>query len=109
MAWKKVDQFISKYISCEEYIKEADDTGTDVSTPGEIATVFYKYKFDTIRDCKTIIINQPEDDICSATIYNKLIHYFNHKRDNVQIIFSTHNPMLVVNLDVDNVIVLEKK
>ena len=42
------------------------------------------------------------------TIENYLINYFNSVRDKKQIIFVTHNPLLVVNLDVDNVINVTK-
>lgn len=41
-------------------------------------------------------------------IENYLINYFNSVRDKKQIIFVTHNPLLVVNLDVDNVINVTK-
>ena len=46
------------------------------------------------------------------TCFNKHIttgpDYFNSIRDKKQIIFVTHNPLLVVNLDVDNVINVSK-
>ena len=37
-----------------------------------------------------------------------MIDYFNSVRDTKQVIFVTHNPLLVVNLDVDNVIDITK-
>lgn len=37
-----------------------------------------------------------------------MLDYFNSVRDKKQIIFVTHNPLLVVNLDVDNVIYVSK-
>lgn len=36
-------------------------------------------------------------------------NYLNNLRNNKQIIFVTHNPLLVINLDVDNVIIMENK
>lgn len=37
-----------------------------------------------------------------------MLDYFNSVRDKKQVIFVTHNPLLVVNLDVDNVIYVSK-
>ena len=54
-----------------------------------------------------MIIDQPEDNISNFKIKEELIKYLNNLRDSKQIIFVTHNPLLVVNLDVDNVIFLE--
>ena len=55
-----------------------------------------------------IIIDQPEDDISSTKITKELLKYIKQVRDYKQIIIATHNPLLVVNLDVDNVICLNK-
>lgn len=41
-------------------------------------------------------------------IENYMLDYFNSVRDKKQVIFVTHNPLLVVNLDVDNVIYVSK-
>ena len=54
------------------------------------------------------MIDQPEDDISMKRIENYMIDYFNSVRDKKQVIFVTHNPLLVVNLDVDNVIDITK-
>ena len=53
------------------------------------------------------MIDQPEDNLSSKNIANYLVKYFNRIRYKTQIILVTHNPILVVNLDVDNVIYLE--
>ena len=54
------------------------------------------------------IIDQPEDDINPNRIKTYLNSYLNSIKDEKQIILITHNPLLVVNLDVDNVIHLTK-
>ena len=41
-------------------------------------------------------------------IESYMLNYFNSVRDKKQVIFVTHNPLLVVNLDVDNVINVNK-
>ena len=47
-------------------------------------------------------------DISNNKISKQLISYIEQIRDNKQIILVTHNPLLVVNLDVDNVLLINK-
>lgn len=76
---------------------------------GEVSIVYYDFKLRNNDNSQSIIlIDQPEDDISNQKISKKLINYFNNERDKKQIIIATHNPLLVVNLDVDNVIYLNK-
>ena len=63
---------------------------------------------DLSKDYDIIIIDQPEDYISSTKITQELLKYIKQVRDYKQIIIATHNPLLVVNLDVDNVICLNK-
>ena len=78
-------------------------------TPGEIAIVFYDFKLKHgDSDKNVIMIDQPEDDISNKIVSDELVKYINENRDKKQIIIVTHNPVLVVNLDVDNVIILNK-
>ena len=55
------------------------------------------------------MIDQPEDNISNSKILNNLIDKFANLRDKKQVILVTHNPLLVVNLDSDNIIYLENK
>lgn len=75
---------------------------------GEVSIVYYDFKLRNNNSKNIILIDQPEDDISNQKISKKLISYFNNERDKKQIIIATHNPLLVVNLDVDNVIYLNK-
>lgn len=75
---------------------------------GEIALTFYQLSLSENHDKDIILIDQPEDDISMKRIENYMLDYFNSVRDKKQIIFVTHNPLLVVNLDVDNVIYVSK-
>ena len=59
-------------------------------------------------ECCVVAIDQPEDDISPKRINDFLIKYLSGIRDKKQILIVTHNPLLVVNLDVDNVIYLNK-
>lgn len=74
------------------------------NTLGEMSISYYKFFTQDDQDWKALIVDQPEDNISNNNISQKLIGYFNAIRDEKQIIFVTHNPLLVVNLDVDNVI-----
>ena len=54
------------------------------------------------------LIDQPEDDVSQKSIHDKLIPYLQKISHKHQILLITHNPQLVVNLDVDNVIFMNK-
>ena len=99
-----VQKFIAEYTREETSIKDENGTDEIGTTPGEIALTYYKLQLSKEIDSDVILIDQPEDDISMKRIENYMIDYFNSVRDKKQVIFVTHNPLLVVNLDVDNVI-----
>ena len=103
-----VQKFITEYTKEETRIKDENGTDEIGTTPGEIALTYYKLQLSKENTNDVILIDQPEDDISMKRIENYLIEYFNSVRDRKQIIFVTHNPLLVVNLDVDNVINISK-
>lgn len=106
---KKVDNFIEKYLSEETYIEKKSSKETMGNTPGELSIVFYDFTLNNPEsDISVILIDQPEDDISNNKISKQLISYIEQIRDNKQIILVTHNPLLVVNLDVDNVLLINK-
>ena len=107
--YNKVDKFIEEYLGEETFIEKDGLKNTVGETPGEISAIHYDFLFnDLSKDYDIIIIDQPEDDISSTKITQELIKYIKQVRDYKQIIIATHNPLLVVNLDVDNVICLNK-
>lgn len=107
--YKKVNSFIDGCTSEETYIEKVSTKESMGKTPGEIAIVFYDFELKHNDEEKNVIlIDQPEDDISNKIISDELIKYINENRDKKQIIIVTHNPVLVVNLDVDNVILLNK-
>lgn len=103
-----VQKFITEYTKEETSIKDENGTDEIGTTPGEIALTYYKLQLSKEIDSDVILIDQPEDDISMKRIENYMINYFNSVRDKKQVIFVTHNPLLVVNLDVDNVINITK-
>lgn len=97
------EKFISDAIKTSDYIMDGADQQIG-NTLGEMSLSYYKFFTQDDQDWKALIVDQPEDNISNNNISQKLIGYFNAIRDEKQIIFVTHNPLLVVNLDADNVI-----
>ncbi len=107
--YKSVEKFIEKYSAEETFIEKKADKKVIGKTPGEISIVYYDFKFNNFDSNKDVLlIDQPEDDISNNKISEDLINYIEKVRDKKQIIIVTHNPLLVVNLDVDNVICINK-
>lgn len=97
------DKFIVDAIKTNDYIMDGADQQIG-NTLGEMSLSYYKFFTQDDQDWGVLIVDQPEDNISNNNISEKLIGYFNDIRNEKQIIFVTHNPLLVVNLDVDNVI-----
>lgn len=79
------------------------------NTLGEMSLVYYKLHTFEKNSWDVLIIDQPEDNISNSNIKKNLISYLHSIQKGKQILFVTHNPLLVVNLDVDNVICLRKE
>jgi len=101
-------KFKDESIITKEYITDADNQQLG-STLGEMSLSYYKFFTQDSDDWNILIVDQPEDNISNNNINQKLISYFQDIRNKKQIIFVTHNPLLVVNLDADNVIFLKKE
>lgn len=106
---QKLNKFINDYSNEKTMISEISSSTSIGNTPGEIALIFYKFTIqEADKDYCVLVIDQPEDDINPKRLTDYLNAYLNSIRDKKQIIIVTHNPLLVVNLDVDNVICLNK-
>lgn len=92
----------------KSYIKEETSNDSVGSTLGELSLAYYKFQTYDSKEWDVLMIDQPEDNISNNRIASKLLQYFNKVRDNKQQILVTHNPLLVINLDADNVIHLKK-
>lgn len=106
---ENVNKFINSLIEENHSIVEIGSSSETGGTLGEQALAYYKFITNTDAKDKIILIDQPEDNISVPGIMKKLIDYLNKLRDKKQIIFVTHNPLLVINLDVDNVIYLKRQ
>lgn len=102
------DRFIADATKTNDYIMDGVNKQIG-NTLGEMSLSYYKFFTQDDQDWSVLIIDQPEDNISNNNISKRLIRYFDAIRDRKQIIFVTHNPLLVVNLDVDNVIFVENE
>ena len=73
-----------------------------------INALYYLDIMSYLYDKKLFIIDQPEDDVSQTKINSVLLNSLRNFSKKSQVIIITHNPQLVVNLDVDNVIVIQK-
>ena len=55
-----------------------------------------------------VIFDQPENDVDKAFIYEELIPKISQAKFNIQIIITSHEPLLVVNGDSNQIIKAEK-
>ena len=58
---------------------------------------------------KLYIVDQPGDDISHTRLTSDVIEILRRMSSNKQVLFITHKPELVVNLDVDNVIIIKEQ
>jgi len=58
-----------------------------------------------INDNRPLLIDQPEDNLDPASVYDKLVPHFKEARKRRQIIMVTHNPNLVIGTDSDQIII----
>lgn len=102
--------FLEQMCDCKNYIVDtAEGEDSLGNTLGEMSLAYFKYMVEQETERSVFLIDQPEDHISNNNISKKLLSYFNSIRNKKQIIIVTHNPLLVVNQDVDHVIFVRKK
>lgn len=111
-AWEtSFDALVEKFIQsmCETHDTILDiDNNASGNTLGEKALTYYKYMSYDTSSMGVFIADQPEDNISNQRISTELVEYLDDLRRRVQVIIVTHNPLLVVNIDADNVIALRR-
>lgn len=108
--WKQnIEKFFIEFTKFDEQILDQSTREKQGGTLGEISLTYYRYHLNQENPASVICIDQPEDNISNNYINEKLIKYLNALRKEKQIFIVTHNPLLVINLDVDNVIQVELK
>lgn len=108
---KNVERYLSREAETKQRITEQETTYTvGGSTLGEQALVYYKVLTDSTNNQSAIFFfDQPEDNISNRKIVDELNPVISSLKDQHQVFLVTHNPLLVVNLDADNVIYVEGK
>ena len=108
--WKNnLESFLKDACRTKEHIIDDAEEHQLGNTLGEMSLAYYKYFTQNSTEWNVFIIDQPEDHISNNNISQRLMDYLNSIRYTKQLIFVTHNPLLVVNMDVDNVIYLKKE
>ncbi|WP_347339435.1 TrlF family AAA-like ATPase [Bradyrhizobium stylosanthis] len=74
------------------------------ASPGQQASALLELLLS--QSAGTLIIDQPEDDLDNKIIM-KIVSLIRRSKDRRQLLFSTHNPNIVVNGDADKVIALK--
>lgn len=94
------------YFNDEFKVLDKDEPIQDTKSPGNNAIYYIKTKAELLNN-KLVVFDQPEDDVAPEKIRTDLIKSISKIAVSNQVIIVTHNPQLVVNLDVDNVICLD--
>jgi hypothetical protein len=102
-----LDLFIDDYFNTTVEIKRGDDKLNESNSAG-INALYYLDILSYTFNKSIFIIDQPEDDVSQSRISSDLIQSLKNLSKTSQLFIVTHNPQLVVNLDADNVIVLNK-
>lgn len=106
---KNLNSFFEEMCKCRRYIVDTSQDGSLLgNTLGEMSLAYFKYMTEHETEKAIFLIDQPEDHISNNNISQKLLNYFNYIRRKKQVIIITHNPLLVVNQDVDQVLFIRK-
>jgi hypothetical protein len=105
-------QFFDWFFSIDHlsivYALKYGKTDLQALSPGTrgIVLLMLYLRMDT-QDRRPLIIDQPEGNLDSASIYRLLVPFLREAKRGRQIILVTHNPNLVVATDADQVIVAD--
>lgn len=102
------DYLNKKYLKQETNIYLNDKKIPNGNSQGRNAMIYLDVLSDEQTN-KLYIVDQPDDDISHLKLKSDVINIMKRMSDNKQVLFITHKPELVVNLDVDNVIILKEE
>ena len=77
-------------------------------TPGKRALFALRLILDESEDTWPLLIDQPEDDLDSRSIYDDVVPFLKEKKKERQIIMVSHNANLVIGADSEQVIVANR-
>jgi energy-coupling factor transporter ATP-binding protein EcfA2 len=90
---------------------ESDSIGgfeRSTMTPGKRALFALTLILSESEDQWTLLIDQPEDDLDSRSIYGEIVSYLVDQKKQRQIILVTHNANLVVGADAEEIVVANR-
>jgi energy-coupling factor transporter ATP-binding protein EcfA2 len=90
---------------------ESDSIGgfeRSTMTPGKRALFALTLILGESEDQWTLLIDQPEDDLDSRSIYDEIVTYLVDQKKQRQIILVTHNANLVVGADAEEIVVANR-
>lgn len=82
--------------------------GRSTMTPGKQALFALTLILGEAEERWTLLIDQPEDDLDSRSIYKEIVRYLVEQKRQRQIILVTHNANLVVGADAEQVLVANR-
>lgn len=82
--------------------------GTSTMTPGKQALFALTLILNESQEPWPLLIDQPEDDLDSRSIYDSIVPYLVDRKRERQIIMVSHNPNLVLGADSEEVIVANR-
>jgi ABC-type multidrug transport system ATPase subunit len=86
------------------YVDQGHDVEFEKASPGQQASALLELLLR--QQAGTLIIDQPEDDLDNRVIM-QIVSLIRKSKDRRQLLFTTHNPNIVVNGDADKVIALK--
>ena len=97
----------SKILKQELIIYKSEEKLEQGNSPGKNALIYLDVLSDE-NSKKLYIVDQPGDDISHTKLNSDVIDILRRMSSKKQVLFITHKPELVVNLDVDNVIIVKE-
>ncbi|MDP3297824.1 MAG: hypothetical protein Q8N09_09615 [Thermodesulfovibrionia bacterium] len=77
-------------------------------TPGKRALFALRLVLDESDDTWPLLIDQPEDDLDSRSVYTEIVPFLKEKKKERQIILVSHNANLVIGADSEQIIVANR-
>lgn len=105
----RFEDALDKKLNPKKSIIREDDDVFDELSQGYNAQMYFALMADRNIGEGIYIVDQPEDQISQKAIKESVLGEFRDIANSRQVIFITHNPQFIVNLDVDNVIFIGKK
>ena len=103
-----VTEYVSKEILKQETVILYKDKDISSGNSQGKNALIYLDVLSSDKSKNMYIVDQPGDDISHSNLNNNVIEIFRRMAINKQVLFVTHKPELVVNLDVDNAIILKE-